>query len=99
MQKFKLSDGRTVDLSFERHIGEYFTGSEDYFTGSIIDETKQETPKQVRNTENKTNKKDDMKTLLAYLLNHEFFFNAINEEFIEKWKPLIDNDMLYVNES
>jgi hypothetical protein len=90
MQKFKLSDGRMIDLSFEIQAKDYFTGSISIKEKATKRETKKENPKQAK-ADNKT---EDIKTLLTYLMNHEIFFDAINEEFKTKWKPIIDMGMI-----
>ena len=88
MQKFKLQ-GKMVGLSFEKQ-------SRGCYTGSITEkgsekETKKETPsKQAK----KADKTGDLEILLYYLLNNEFLFNVINDVFLEKWKPLIDQGII-----
>jgi hypothetical protein len=84
MEKFKLPGGRIIDLSFERQ-------TKDSFTCSIIKKSTEKAKKQIPSTRNKT---DDLKSLLKYLLNHDNFFNAINEEFQEKWKPVLDSGFI-----
>jgi hypothetical protein len=39
----------------------------------------------------KKEKTGDLKTLLIYLLNNEDLFNWMVNDFLESWKPLIDN--------
>lgn len=90
MQKFTLTNGRTISLSCEMQ-------SRGCITGSVINNgcenmTRQKKPsKQAQSTRNKTG---DLKTLLSYLMNNEFLFNIINEAFLEKWKPLIDQGII-----
>jgi hypothetical protein len=91
VNNFKTKNGKIVNFTFERW-------REDCFTCSIIEkcserekETKQETPsKHSRNTDNKADKKEDLKTLLSYLFNNEAFYKYIDKEFRTNWKPLID---------
>lgn len=90
MQKFKLP-GRNIDLSFEKI-------DRDFIIGSLKEKIKEKTakdknsaPEQSRKTGDKTG---DIKTLLTYLLNNEFLYNVINDDFLEKWKPLIDQGII-----
>jgi hypothetical protein len=89
MEKFKLAGGKVIDLSFElQSIG--------FITGSISEKcsekkTRQKIPpSKARNTDKKTDKTEDLKIFLAYLLNNENFCNWIMREFLGNWKPLID---------
>ena len=91
MQKFKLH-GRDIDLSFEMQ-------SRDYFTGSIKEKTTKRIPsKQSKQCGKMTDKKEVIKTIIAYLLNNEDLFNWMANEFFESWKPLIDNGCITTNE-
>jgi len=91
IKNFTTKTGKIVNFTFERH-------EEDYFTCLIVERcsesekgTKQETPsKQARNTDNKADKKEDLKTLLNYLNSNEAFYKYIDKEFRTNWKPLID---------
>lgn len=87
MQKLKLH-GKMIDLSFEMH-------KKDYFTGLIKEKKTEKETKQIihsisqaRNTDNKTG---DLKTFITYLLNNETLHNWMMREFFGNWKPLIDN--------
>ena len=84
MEKFKLPGGGIIDLSFERQ-------TKDSFTCSIIKKSTEKAKKETPSTRNKT---EDLKSLLLYLLNHDIFFNTINEEFKEKWKPVLDSGFI-----
>jgi hypothetical protein len=93
VNNFKTKNGKIVNFTFERW-------REDCFTCSIIDkcsenETKQakeETPsKQAGDT---PDKKDNLRKILTYLLEFEPFYNSINEQFREQWKPLIDDGFI-----
>ena len=85
MQKFKISNGRMIDLSFEMQ-------TRNCFTGSII-EKKIESPgkeipaKQVRAADST----DNLKTFITYLLNNKTLYNWMMSEFFGNWKPLIDS--------
>jgi hypothetical protein len=93
MQKLKLH-GKMIDLSFEMH-------KKDYFTGLIKEKRSEKETKQIihpiiqaRSAGNKTG---DLKTLITYLLNNEILYNWMMREFFGNWKPLIDKGCI-INE-
>jgi hypothetical protein len=95
IKNFTTKTGKIVNFSFEKQAGDYFTCLIAEKCSENEKGTKQEIPsKEGRNTEKKADKKEDLKTLLNYLSNHEIFFNTINEQFIEKWKPILDKGLI-----
>jgi hypothetical protein len=91
MEKFKLPGGKMIDLSYELQPRGCITGS--IREKSSEKKAKQKTTKPAPST-GTGSKTEDLKILLTYLVNNEFLFNVINEEFLEKWKPLIDKGII-----
>jgi hypothetical protein len=90
MEKFTLTDGRIIGLSFEMK-------SRGLIIGSIVEkETKQKTTKPASpgSTGSKGSKEDKLKTMIGYLVDNENFSNWLINEFFEYWKPLIDDGFI-----
>lgn len=88
IRKFKIKDGRTLNVTFEKH-------TKDFYTGSIMEKgtekAKKKTPsKQARKADKRTEKKEDLEIFLTYLMTNETFYDWMIDEFFERLKPLID---------
>lgn len=101
MERIKIEEGNTIDLVVTKHSNNYFTGS---IKETITPVIEKQPGTHRRQQEDKMpamgwEKKEEIKTILNYLLQYEIFYNFIRRLFRGKWKSYLDRKILQINEN
>lgn len=101
MERFNHEKGKSIDLVVTRHFTNYYTGSiKETITTSI---EKHPGKNQHQHLDDIIplgwEKKEEIKTILKYLLTHEIFYDFVRKVFRGKWKSYLDGEILQINDS
>jgi hypothetical protein len=99
MERIKIEEGKTIDLVVTKHSNNYYTGSiKETITPVIEKHPGEHRCQQGDKTQTMGwEKKEELKTILNYLLKHEIFYNFVRRLFRGKWKSYLDNEIFEIN--
>jgi hypothetical protein len=99
MERFKIEKNKTFDLVVTKHYNNYFTGSIKETITPVIE--KQPVTHQHQQEDKMPamgwDKKEEIKTILNYLLKYEIFYDFIRRLFRDKWKHYLDKEIFKNN--
>lgn len=100
MERIKIEEGKMIDLVVSKHSNNHYTGS---IKEKIIPVNEKHHEKHQHQEGNKTpamgwEKKEELKTILNYLLKYEIFYNFVRRIFRTKWKHYLDEEIFKNND-
>lgn len=100
IERIKLEEGKMIDLIVSKHSNNNYTGSIKEKLTPVIEKH----PEKHKHQEGEKlpsmgwEKKEELKTILNYLLKYENFYDFVKRIFRMKWKYYLDREMFKNND-
>lgn len=101
MERIKTGKGKSIDLVVTKYCNDYYTGS---IKETITPGIEKQPGKHRHQNLNKMpplgwEKKEEIKTIMNYLLKYEIFYNFVRKLFRGKWKSYLDKKILQITDN
>jgi len=100
MERINIEKDKSIDLVVTKHSNNYYSGSiKETITTSIEKQPGEPQHQHLNAPPLEWEKKQEIKTILSYLLKHEIFYDFVRTLFRVKWKSYLDRKILQINEN
>jgi len=100
MEGIKIKKGKMINLVVSKHSNNHYTGSIKEKISPVIE--KHPEKRQYHEVDKMPSigreKKEELKTILKYLLNHEIFYDFVRRLFSTKWKSYLDQEIFKISD-
>jgi hypothetical protein len=98
IERIKLEEGKMIDLVVSKHSNNHFTGSIKEKIIPVIEKHHERYQEENKMPAMGWEKKEELKTILKYLLNYEIFYDFLRSLFRTKWKNYLDSQIFKNND-
>lgn len=101
IERINIEKGKSIDLVVTKNSNNYYNGAiKEIITTSIEKKPGKHQNQQLNNIPPlEWEKKQEIKTILNYLLKHEIFYDFVRALFRGKWKSYLDGEIIQISDN